>query len=186
MAKITVEQTEAFIHVTVAVEYDGERNLGQRAAAAARKVADGKITRISSGGSFIDGVQTLSYTYVKGPSKADLAAERSRQADAELAARVRAEVEREWAKIIAGNKVATGCILTTAEEAMLSAEENADLSAAEVGFELRSDKWYSYVLSGYESNLDCAEWMYECPELRGEIYIRNIAQDITNGVIETL
>lgn len=37
---------------------------------------------------------------------------------------------------------------------LISAEENADLSAHEMGFETQSNRWYQYVLLGYESLLE--------------------------------
>jgi hypothetical protein len=124
-------------------------------------------------------------TYTAGTRTEAVRALVQAHADAAFAAKVKAEVEREWAKIEAGREHSRS-FLTTAENAMLAAEENADDSARELGFERHSDQWYSYVLSGYTSNLDCADWGYEYPEQRANIYVRNIDEDIENGLIKAL
>lgn len=96
--------------------------------------------------------------------------------DAAFAAKVKAEVDREWQKI---ERLADGKF-TTALYHMLGAEENADLTAAEEGFERHSDRWYSYVLSGF-SLLEEEYGQY------GDLaYTRNIEADILDGLIEAL
>lgn len=95
------------------------------------------------------------------------------RADAAFAAKVKAEVDREWQKI---ERLADGR-LTTAWHCMASAEENADDTAAEQGFERYSDEWYSMVLSSYSLEGEYGEY--------GEMaYTRNIDDDIKNGLIE--
>ena len=41
------------------------------------------------------------------------------------------------------------------------ADENADMTAAEVGFELGSERWYKVALSGYESLMGSGDFSDE-------------------------
>lgn len=94
--------------------------------------------------------------------------------DAAFAAKVKAEVDREWEKV---ERLGGG--YSTAWHCLMSAMENADDTAGELGFERLSDQWYSYALSSY--NLDDEYGQY------GETaYIRNIEDDIENGLIKAL
>lgn len=95
--------------------------------------------------------------------------------DAAFAAKVKAEVEREWEKI---ERLGNGRH-TTAWHLIGSAEDNADDTSREEGFERHSDQWYSVLWSSYRLEEEYADY--------GDLaYTRNIDDDIENGLIEAL
>lgn len=95
--------------------------------------------------------------------------------DAAFAAKVKAEVEREWEKI---ERIGDGRH-TTAWQLIGSAEDNADDTSREEGFERHSDQWYSVLWSSYRLEEEYADY--------GDLaYTRNIEDDIENGLIEAL
>lgn len=115
-------------------------------------------------------------TYTAGTRREAVRVLIQARADAAFAAKVKAEVDREWQKI---ERLADGRF-TTALYCMLGAEENADDTAAQEGFERHSDRWYSVVLSGF-SLLEEEYGQY------GDLaYRRNIEADILDGLIEAL
>ncbi|NUQ98318.1 MAG: hypothetical protein HOY79_17800 [Streptomyces sp.] len=95
--------------------------------------------------------------------------------DAAFAAKVKAEVEREWEKI---ERLGNGRH-TTAWHLIGSAEDNADDTSREEGFERHSDQWYLVLWSSYRLEEEYADY--------GELaYTRNIEDDIRDGLLEEL
>lgn len=51
--------------------------------------------------------------------------------------------------------------LTPEQQSCLGmADENADMSAHELGFELKSERWHFFALSGYEGLLAAGDYAY--------------------------
>lgn len=114
-------------------------------------------------------------TYTAGTRTAAVRALVQARADAAFAAKVKAEVEREWEKI---ERLGNGRH-TTAWHLIGSAEDNADDTSREEGFERHSDQWYSVLWSSYRLEEEYADY--------GDLaYTRNIEDDIENGLIEAL
>lgn len=97
------------------------------------------------------------------------------RADAAFAAKVKAQVEREWEKI---ERLGNGRH-TTAWHLIGSAEDNADDTSREEGFERHSNQWYSVLWSSYRLEEEYADY--------GDLaYTRNIDDDIRDGLLEAL